>query len=129
MDSQEATTTQTETTPPPAAEGDGTASPGFEFKMPSMPAIPEIPDWVLPAIINALSYAPYIVLLYFLYQLGKQIFAFVMTQRFTGQPKEWVVIMRDGEQVKAGVGLAGFKTPFDSVAKFPSRLVKVEVTT
>lgn len=37
--------------------------------------------------------------------------------------------MRDGECVKSGVGMSCFRGPFDQVAIFPSRLVKVEVKT
>jgi len=37
--------------------------------------------------------------------------------------------MRDGEQINAGIGLNCYKSPWDSVAIFPSRLVKVEVKT
>lgn len=44
-------------------------------------------------------------------------------------PNEWVLILRDGELVKAGIGLACFKSPFESVATFPSKLVKVDVYT
>jgi len=40
-----------------------------------------------------------------------------------------VVRIRDGEQVMAGVGLSCFKSPFESVAIFSSKLTKVEVTT
>ena len=46
-----------------------------------------------------------------------------------GDPNQWVVIMRDGEQINAGIGLNCYKSPWDSVAIFPSRLVKVEVKT
>ena len=45
------------------------------------------------------------------------------------KPNEWVVIIRNGEQQQAGIGLSCYKTPWDSVAVFPSRNVKVEVKT
>ena len=45
------------------------------------------------------------------------------------KPNEWVVIIRNGEQQQAGIGLTCYKTPWDSVAVFPSRNVKVEVKT
>jgi len=37
--------------------------------------------------------------------------------------------MKDDELVKAGIGLSCFKGPFEQVAIFPSKLVKVQVTT
>ena len=55
--------------------------------------------------------------------------AFIETQHVVGDPNQWVVIMRNGEEVKSGVGLNCYKTPWDSVAIFPSRQVKVEVKT
>lgn len=40
-----------------------------------------------------------------------------------------MLVLRDGELVKAGIGLSCFKSPYDSVAIFPSKLVKVDVNT
>lgn len=42
-----------------------------------------------------------------------------------GESNEWVVIIRDGKQISAGVGLSTFKRPFDTVAKFPSSVKEV----
>lgn len=42
-----------------------------------------------------------------------------------GEPNKWVLIMRNGKMIKAGVGLKCFKGPFDQVATFPSKLYKV----
>jgi len=47
----------------------------------------------------------------------------------TGEPNEWVVRMRDGKVVTAGVGLSCFKSPFETVAVFSAKMTKVEVTT
>ena len=88
-----------------------------------------IPPWVGEVALNCLTKVPYLVVLYFAYMLGKHIYAFVLSQHVQGEPNEWVVIMNNGEQVNAGIGLSCFKGPFDQVAIFPSRLVKVEVQT
>jgi len=87
----------------------------------------------LPIVVSYLVYAatwlPYIILLYYLRFVVKWVYEMVMSQSVVGEPNEWVCIMRDGEAVKSGIGLSCFKSPFDSVAKFSSKLVKVEVTT
>ena len=67
--------------------------------------------------------------LYFLYKLTIHVYTYVVSLGVQGEPNEWVVIMRAGEQVKAGIGLSGFRGPLDQVAVFQSRLVKVEVVT
>ena len=38
---------------------------------------------------------------------------FMKTLWVEGRPNEWVLIMNNGEMVKAGVGLRCFKGPFD----------------
>lgn len=45
------------------------------------------------------------------------------------ESNEWLVVTRDGNLVQAGIGLSCFRGPFDTVAKIPSSLVKVEVET
>ena len=75
------------------------------------------------------SWLPYLLFLYSLYQLSFYIYKYVMTLRVVGEPNEWVVIMRDGQEVQSGIGLSCFRGPFDQVAKFPSNLVKVEIKT
>lgn len=42
-----------------------------------------------------------------------------------GKPNEWVLIMRNGEMVRAAIGLRCFRGPFDQVARFPARIYKV----
>ena len=54
---------------------------------------------------------------------------FMKTLWIEGLPNEWVIIMRNGKMVKAGIGLKTFKGPFDQVAKFPSRTHRVEFST
>merc|ERR1712226_798687 len=46
-----------------------------------------------------------------------------------GKPDEWVLILRSGEMVRAGIGLKTFKGPFDQVATFPARVHKVDFRT
>lgn len=46
-----------------------------------------------------------------------------------GKSDEWVVIMRSGKMVKAGIGLRTFKGPFDQVAKFPAKIHRVQFST
>ena len=45
------------------------------------------------------SWLPYLLFLYSLYQLSFYIYKYVMTLRVVGEPNEWVVIMRDGQEV------------------------------
>ena len=80
------------------------------------------------AILGLKWIAPLLVL-YIMYQLALELWKFIQSQRVVGDPNQWVVIMRDNEQIQAGIGLNCFKTPWDSVAIFPSCLVKVEVKT
>lgn len=75
----------------------------------------------------ALTWVAPLLAAYFLYHLVKQIYTFVMSQWVQGGPNEWVIIMRDGEQRHAGIGLSCFKSPFEQVAIFPSQLVKLDV--
>ena len=105
-------------TPPPAAEATG-------FTMPEI----VIPDFVIEWFVYSLKWMAPLFVLYLLYQLGKFVFEFIQTQYVCGDPNQWVVIIREGEQHDAGIGLTCYKTPWDSVAIFPSRNVKVEVKT
>ena len=88
-----------------------------------------IPEGLVGWLVYALTWLPLILLISYLVKLGKWVYAKAMEQYVVGDPNEWVVIMRNGEQVAAGIGLSCFKQPWDSVAKFPSKLCKVEVTT
>lgn len=42
-----------------------------------------------------------------------------------GLANQWVLIMRNGEMVRAAIGLRCFKGPFDQVATFPAKIYKV----
>ena len=54
---------------------------------------------------------------------------FVKGYWVSGKPNEWVLIMRNGEMVKAGIGLCTLRSPYDQVATFPARVYKVDFTT
>ena len=111
-------------TPPPQEGGES------GWSMPSLPSIPpEVIDTVVSGLSTMMSYAVPLFVLYNLYQLGKYIYKYVMTLRVEGKPNEWIVIMRGGDQVRAGIGLSCFRSPYESIAQFPSSLVKVEVRT
>ena len=101
---------------------------GSSFKMPDFSNF-TVPQILIDYLVMALRWLPYLIVLYFVYYLCKKLWAFIQTQHVIGDPNQWVVIMRDGEQIKTGIGLNCYKTPWDSVAIFPSQLVKVEVKT
>jgi len=67
--------------------------------------------------------------LWFAYKGALVIYTYVMTLFVEAKPNEWLVIMRNGKMVSAGIGAATMISPWDSVAIFPSRLVKVEFNT
>lgn len=53
---------------------------------------------------------------------------FFLSQWVEGQANQWVVIIRNGAQKSAGIGLACYKSYWDSVAIFPARLNRVKFT-
>lgn len=48
---------------------------------------------------------------------------------FEGKANEYVLVIRNGELVKCGIGISGYKGIYDQIAKFPSTLKKVSFTT
>jgi flotillin len=46
----------------------------------------------------------------------------------TAQPDEWLLCIRDGKLIKAGVGIRLWPRPFDAVARFSSTLQRVSFT-
>ena len=115
---------------PPPQDSGAAAAEGMMASMPAMPTIsPEMVEKLISLTKYGLSWVVYLLVLYNLYLFGKFLYNYVMTLRVTAKPNEWVVILNDGEQVKAGIGLSCFRSPWDSVAIFPSKLVKVEVKT
>ena len=56
-------------------------------------------------------------------------FKYVQSLYVTGKANEWVLIINNGEMKNAGIGLSCFKGPFDQVARFPSKVNKVNFHT
>lgn len=52
-------------------------------------------------------------------------FLFAKSKWVESQPDEWLLVVRDGKLVKAGIGLKTFIGFTDTVVRFPSRLEKV----
>ena len=65
------------------------------------------------------------VALYGLVKFCSVAFAYIMTLRVEGKANEWVLILNNGKLKQKGLGLHTWKGPFDSVAKFPSKVNKV----
>jgi regulator of protease activity HflC (stomatin/prohibitin superfamily) len=66
----------------------------------------------------------------FAIRFGAQKFAdFMKTLWVEGESNQWVIIMRNGTLVKAGIGLKTFKGPFDQVAMFPAKVHRAEFST
>ena len=86
-------------------------------------------DFAFIAISFIIKWAIYPVIALMLYRLGQTILSYANSLWVAGRPNEWVVIMRDGNFKKAGIGLSTFVGPFDQVAIFPSKLTKVEIKT
>lgn len=63
-----------------------------------------------------------LVLLTTLYRLLKRFAKFISSLWVESEPNEWLVVIRNGHFVKAGVGLKTFIGPWDSVVKFPSKV-------
>lgn len=43
-----------------------------------------------------------------------------------GAPDEWVLVIRDNKLVESGVGLTTIRGPFDTIARFPSKVQKIQ---
>ena len=61
--------------------------------------------------------------------LWDYISSYASTLWVEGKVDEWVVIMRSGKMVAAGIGLKTFKGPLDQVAKFPAKIHRVQFST
>ena len=91
-----------------------------------------MPDWEqlgFDTISFAVAWIAPVIALYALYKVALVVIKYTNSLWIEGKPNEWVVIMRDGEFKQAGIGLSCFIGPFDQVAIFPSKLVKLECTT
>jgi uncharacterized membrane protein YqiK len=57
------------------------------------------------------------------------VWSYIMSLRVSGKANEWVLILNNGKMKQCGIGLTCFKGPFDQVARFPSKVNKVEFST
>lgn len=55
------------------------------------------------------------------------LFKYYQSLYVEAKPNEWLVVMNNGKMVSAGIGIGMIKSPFDTCAVFPSRLVKVDI--
>ena len=47
----------------------------------------------------------------------------IMNRRWVESlPNEWLLVIRDGKQVRAGVGLKTWRGPLDTIVTFPSKV-------
>jgi hypothetical protein len=67
--------------------------------------------------------------LYVLYKASSVVFPFLLSLRVEGKPNEWVLVLNNGNLKKAGIGLTTWRSPYDSVARFPSQINKVNFST
>jgi hypothetical protein len=47
---------------------------------------------------------------------------FMKNRWIESEPNEWLLVIRDGKMIKAGVGLKTFVGLADSIVKFPSKV-------
>ena len=65
--------------------------------------------------------------LWYAYLGAMYLFKYWQSLYVEAKPNEWLVVMNNGKLVTAGIGIAMNRGPFDTVAVFPSRLVKVDI--
>jgi hypothetical protein len=75
------------------------------------------------------NFAVPLVVLYVLQQAFVHGIAFAKSLWVQGKANEWILIMRSGKMIKAGIGLNTFKGPFDQVARFPAKIHRVQFST
>ena len=80
-------------------------------------------------ITTVLTYAVPCVALYYAYLGATVFYNYWKTLYVEAKPNEWLVVMNNGKMVSAGIGMTLMRGPFDTVAVFPSRMVKVEIKT
>lgn len=68
-----------------------------------------------------------LVALFYAYKGGIVAFKYYQSLYVEAKPNEWLVVMNNGKMIQAGIGIAMNRGPFDTVAVFPSRLVKVDI--
>jgi len=80
---------------------------GFErFLIPLVEKLIGLAMWLLPFVIFGYS-------CYYGYKWALQFY-------IESQANEWLIIIRNGEMVKKGIGLCTWKMPYDQHVKFPS---------
>jgi len=73
------------------------------------------------------SVVPLVALL-FLGHITYNVYKYLMSLQVTGKANEWVVVINNGVQKQAGIGLSVMRGPNDQVAVFPSKVNKVTLT-
>jgi flotillin len=68
-----------------------------------------------------------LVALWYAYKGGMVLFRYYQSLYVEAKPNEWLVVMNNGKMVSAGIGVGMVRGPFDTVAVFPSRMVKVDI--
>jgi hypothetical protein len=76
----------------------------------------------------ALQWAPALVVLLFLGILTKHAFNLSQTLWKESKANEWMIVMRNGEMVKCGIGLQTWVMPHDQTVTFPSLINEVNFT-
>ena len=104
----------------------GMANSTLELVWPILIGIGNFTNFLLLLVIDNTFY---VMLAYGAYKLSLRIYAYYLTLVVQGEPNQWVVVMRDGRFVKAGIGLSLVKMPFQEVAIFPSQIRKVDFST
>lgn len=53
---------------------------------------------------------------------AKRTFEFLQPYFVTSKPNEWMIVLRNGQPTKIGVGIYSMTGPFDQVIKFPTHI-------
>lgn len=77
---------------------------------------------------TAIRWAPTLLVLYYLGLLGKAAFEYSKTLWKESKANEWMIVMRDGNMVKCGIGLQTWVMPQDQTVTFPSLINEVNFT-
>ena len=73
------------------------------------------------AIDSVVPLAAMLILGYIYYEVYK----YILSLQVTGKANEWVVVINNGVQKQAGIGLSVMRGPNDQVAIFPSKVNKI----
>ena len=86
-------------------------------------------EFLVPYISLFVVWLPILLTLLTVFHYTFQIFKWIKSLYVEGQANEWVLILNDGNLKQAGIGLSCFRGPFDQVARFPSKVHKVNFQT